>query len=106
MFYIKENDTSPVLEVTLQDSDGDAVDVTGATVRFHMRAIGSTTAKVNAAATIVTAASGVVRYTWQTGDTDTIGEFEGEFQVTFGGGAVQSFPNDGWLRISILDDIA
>lgn len=92
-FYIKQNDTSPAWQVTLKDAAGNAVDVTGATVVFSMEdAFG--TAKINeAAATIVTAASGVVSYSWSAGDTDTAGDFFGEFEVTYADSTVETFPN-------------
>ena len=49
-FFIKQNDTSPALKATLKDGLDAAVDLTGASVRFHMRPTGDTTAKVDAAA--------------------------------------------------------
>ena len=51
-FYIKQNDTSPIMQATLQDADGNAVDLTGSSVRFHMRPLGGTTITVDAAASI------------------------------------------------------
>ena len=53
-FYVKQNDTSPAMLATLQDANGDAVNITGASVRFHMRPIGSNSITVDASATIVT----------------------------------------------------
>lgn len=104
-FYVKQNDTSPAMLATLQDADGNAVNVTGATVRFHMRAVGSTTVVVDEAATIVTAADGIVRYDWQAADTDTIGSYQAEFEVTYADSSVETFPNDGYIRVEIIDDI-
>lgn len=105
-FYVKQNDTSPAMLATLQDADGNAVNVTGATVRFHMRAVGSTTVVVDEAATIVTDLDGLVRYDWQAADTDTIGSYQAEFEVTYSDGSVETFPNDGYIRVEITDDIA
>lgn len=105
-FYIKQDDTSPELQATLKDADGTAIDLTGATVRFHMRQSGSTTAKVDAAATVVTAASGIVKYTWSAADTDTEGRFEGEFEVTYADGSIETVPNTGYIPIRIRGDIA
>jgi len=39
-FKIKQNDTSPILAATLKDADGTAVNLNGASIRFHMRKVG------------------------------------------------------------------
>ena len=61
-FFIKQNDTSPALKATLKDGLDAVVDLTGASVRFHMRPTGDTTAKVDAAAVIENADNGIVYY--------------------------------------------
>lgn len=99
-FWIKQNDTGPPLQVTLKDGDGSAVDVTGATVAFSMSGAGIV--KVDEqSVTLTTAASGIVTYSWQAGDTDTPGTYEGEFEVTFGGGQIQTYPNSEAERLNI-----
>lgn len=105
-FYIKQNDTQPALQVVLEDGSGNPINLDGASVRFLMRAIGGTTAKVNASATVVSAVSGVVRYSWSAADTDTVGNYQAEFEVTYSDNSIETFPNDGYLRIEITDDIA
>lgn len=105
-FYIKRNDTSPSMLATLQDANGDAVDITAASVRFHLRPISSQTVTVDEAATIVTALDGLVRYDWQAEDTATIGSYQAEFEVTYADTTVETFPNDGYIRVEIISDIA
>ena len=105
-FKIKQNDTSPLMVATLKDAAGNAIDLTAATVRFHMKRISSTTVKVDGAATVLDDDAGRVRYAWQTGDTDTPGTFQGEFEVVYNTGEIETFPNDGFLAIEIIDDIA
>jgi len=105
-FYIKQNDTAPILAATLKDADEVAVNLTGSSVRFHMREVGSTTSKVDADAVLVDASGGQVKYTWAADDTDTIGSYQAEFEVTFGDGSVETFPNNGYVLIEIIDDIA
>lgn len=107
-FHIKVGDTAPALEAICKDADGDAVSVAGATVRFHMRLLGGASTKVNALATIVDGPAGQVKYQWQTADTDTAGNYRGEFQVTFSNGTIETFPNRGDLplEITIWDQIA
>ena len=105
-FYIKKNDTSPTMRATLKDGNDVIVNLTGCSVRFHMRSVGEDTAKIDAAATLVNATGGVCQYQWATSDTDTLGSFEGEFEVTFQGGEIESFPNNKFIQIEITDDIA
>lgn len=103
-FYVKQNDTSPAMLATLQDAEGNAVNLTGATVRFHMRSVGGNPV-VDAAATIVTPLSGIVRYNWVAADTDTAGTYQAEFEVTYADASIETFPNDGYIVVQIIDDI-
>jgi 5-hydroxyisourate hydrolase-like protein (transthyretin family) len=105
-FYIKQNDTSPAMLATLQNASGTAIDLTGASVRFHMRTVNGSASVVSAAATIVTAASGIVRYSWAAGDTATVGTYQAEFQVTYADATIETFPNDSYISVQIVDDIA
>jgi len=104
--YLKQNDTSPTLDAILTDADGNIVTVTGASVRFHMRAIGSSALKIDAAATVVDGTAGHVRYTLQAGDTDTPGSYVAEYQVTFLDGSIETFKNTpDQLRVIITPEI-
>lgn len=104
-FYWKQNDTSPAIAFQLKDGNGVAVNLTGATVKFMMWAPGAAAIKVNAAATITDATTGKVSYTPSATDTDTPGDYIAEWQVTFSGGAVETFPNGDWLKVRVLDDL-
>lgn len=92
-FTIKQSDTSPSIQATLQDSDGNAVNINGASVRFHMKAVGGAVV-IDQPMTIVNAAGGIVRYDWQTGDTDTPGTYYVEFEVTYSDNTIETFPNN------------
>lgn len=106
-FYIKQNDTRPTMSATLIDANGSSVDLTGATVSLKMRKSGETSAvSLAGTASVVTADKGKVQYVWAAADTATVGSYEGEFEVTFSGGAIQTFPNDRYIDIEIVDDIA
>lgn len=59
-----------------------------------------------ATATIVDGSAGSVRYSRASGDTDTVGAYQAEFQVTYSDGKIESFPNDGYIAVEITDDIA
>jgi hypothetical protein len=103
--YMKQGDTKPDLELTFLDGNGSAVDLTGATVVFSMRRAGTVVISEQAC-TLVTAASGEAKYVWQAGDTDTAGVYEGEAEVTFSGGGVETWPNSKHIRIEITPQIA
>lgn len=81
------------------------MNITGATVRFVMAPRRGGSDVVNAAATIVNAANGQVSYTWQAADTATTGAFCGQWKVTFSGGAVESFPNAGYITVYVTPDL-
>ena len=105
---IKQNDTAPDLEGICRDGNGSPVDLTGATVVFHMRLAPAGTVKVTSGVmgAVGNAVRGRQRYTWTASDTDTAGLYEGEVQVTFTNGKVRTFPPDGYFTVSIVDDIA
>src|SRR6266566_2446897 len=67
------NTRSPSLLDTIT-SDGVAVDLTGTTVKLQMRAVGTSTLKIDAAASIVGSPTlGNVRYDWAAADVNTSG---------------------------------
>lgn len=108
-FYIKKGDRLPSIESVLLDAKGAVVNLTDCTVKFLMsarNADGSPGAnKVNAAATVVTATEGRVRYDWAAVDTDTAGEFICEWQVTNAAAKAQTYPNPGHQRVTITADL-
>jgi hypothetical protein len=104
-FTIKQNDRSPPITATLT-AGGSAVDLSGCTVKFIMRAPGASSAKVNTAATIVSASAGTVSYSWGATDTDTAGLYQAEWEVTFAGGIKRTWPAEDYLYILIVSDLA
>lgn len=104
-FTIKQNDRLPDLVATLK-AGGVAADISGNTgVVFHMKPE-SGTIKVNAACVVVDATNGIVKYLWTAADTDTVGTFLGEFEVSFAGPKTETFPNDSNFTITVVDDLA
>jgi len=104
---LKVGDTRPILKCRLEDANG-PVDLTGATVRFHMRPEQDTITLVDAAAVIAadqTANKGIVTYTWASGDLSRDGVASGEFQVTFGDGGRATFPDVGNIPLIISPTI-
>ena len=105
-FYIKQNDTKPVLTAFLTDANNAAVNLSGATVTFNMRVEPAGTVKVNGtAATIEDAESGKVSYPWTSTNTNTADDYEAEFQVVYAGGGKQTFPGRNYIAVHVIDDI-
>jgi len=107
-FYLKQHDRLPSLVATLQYADGTPKDLTGCTVKFLMRRTRGALAKVDAAAVVTDATTGAVRYDWASGDTDTVGRWQAEFEVKeTASGKLETFPNDqSYLTMVISDDVA
>lgn len=105
-FTIKQGDTGPRLLFTLTPAD--EIDLTGATVRFSMRSRQAGTVRINRAIAEIVTETGTptVAYDWQAGDTAVSELCEAEFEVTYLGGVVETFPNNGFISIVITDDIA
>jgi len=59
-----------------------------------------------AAGTIVTPLLGAVSYTWIAADVDEPGLFHAEWEVTFSGGAKETFPNGRYLKVLFTEQIA
>jgi hypothetical protein len=105
--YVKQNDTRPIFHAFMRDELDRIVDITGAALTFKMRNTADNTVIISAGViTVVDAANGEIQYPWTASDTSTAAVCEAEIQVVFVGGAVETFPNDGYMKIIILDDIA
>lgn len=98
-------DTLPELTFTLKDSQDAAsgkvldtedsstwapINVTGATVRLRIRELGSSTVKSTLTCTVIDGADGKVATNFPTGTLDTAGTFEGELEITFSSGGIQT----------------
>jgi len=99
----KKGDTSPSISIQiLKTSDGLPLDLSGASATFYLVKRGESTLKVNgSAASITDATNGIITYNLNSTDTDTVGEYEAEFKVTFAGGQIASFPPSGSFIIKI-----
>lgn len=124
IFYLKELDTRPVLEVALKNPDGSAHDLTGASGwELHIRL--STGVRLSRDMVVYGAATdGVLRYTWLASDWAAladlnlnadgaytlgglrIGGHEMEYEVVNATSRL-TFPNDGNNNdvLRITDDI-
>ena len=92
----------PSVDTTLSDaSTGAAVDLSNASdvIRFYFRPVGSTATPTAIVCTKPTGgADGVVRVSWTAGQL-TEGEFDGEFEITFASGGIQTIYEK--IRLSV-----
>lgn len=102
-FKIKRNDKNPALSVTLQYSNGSAVDLNGGSVWFIM-GNRDYTSYYSGLCVITGSDTGNVEYRW-TGspDTETTGTFLGEFEINWSGSKM-TLPTDHSLKIEVYED--
>ena len=105
LFTIKRGDRQPSFQVDLLDGTGAAIDLTGCSVRFLMRAARAVAPKVAASAVIVDAAFGTVRWDPEAGDTDRAGTYRAEWEVTLADGRLVTVPSDGYDTVLIVADL-
>lgn len=99
---VVQNDKLYSLNFTLQDSNGSAVDLTGATLRINTQRPAQTGIKFTGSMSIVSAVAGTCAYVVQAGDFDETGKYYAEIQVTFGSGQVLTYPN---IVINVLPEL-
>lgn len=103
-----QGDTLPQLRFTLTDElTGDPIDLTGASVTMHFRAVGSTTKLFSRAAIVnpETADTGVCILDWQAGDLNVdAGDYEGEVEVVLDTGARETIYDT--LKFKVREDFA
>ena len=106
-FFIKQNDTAPSIEAALTDSNGRRRDMSQAsTVRFHMKDENGNILVENGVGTIINPTKGIIAYEWQTGDTANAGTHDAEFEVEYNNGQIETFPNTGYIKVIIKDELA
>jgi len=105
MFTIKQNDTSPAIRALLNDANGNSINLIGAAVRFHMKDEWGDVI-INNNAVLEDDENGIVRYDWLEGDLNVTGICYGEFEVTYEDESIETFPNDGYIKIKVIGEIA
>lgn len=90
--YLVKNDTASQMKVTLTREDTSAaVDLTGATVEMHFRKKHTDTKLWTATGAITAATDGEVVFTFDGTKLDQdSGKYEGEIEVTYSGGGIES----------------
>lgn len=105
-FTIKQNDTKPSLIATFKDDQGQPVDISGADVRFHLTDYSYHEDLINEQAEILDGLNGQVAYNWQPGDTAQAGSFKAEFEVIYQDGGIETFPNQNYIIIEVIKELA
>lgn len=100
VFFIKQGDLEPPLELEVGGSAGDLTDVT------EWRVIGSRNGEevFDTAGTFVPGATpqqGVVKHTWNAGETDELGSMDVEARALWPGDRPQTFPPKNYCRVVV-----
>jgi len=103
---LKRGDTRNCIRAILKDADGTPVNIPECQeIRFLMAPLGRAAA-INRPVYIPDKGSpGEVWHVWVPGDTDTAGIYQAEFRVEYMDGRKETFPNDGYISIQILDSL-
>lgn len=105
-FVIKQDSTLPEIRATLLDANDDPIDLTDATVRFHMKDTHGDII-VDAPATILAPLLGRVEYAWVAADTAEAGWMAIEWEITIDVTLdVTIVPSLGYDKVHITAKIA
>lgn len=99
-----KDDTLPQLKVTLTDeTTGLAIDISGAVPRMRFRAVGSTTLIETLTGTVFDGPNGICIFAWGQTTLDVpAGDYEGEVEITFASGGVQTVYDP--IKFKVRDD--
>ena len=103
-FIIKQGDTSPAIEAVLKDNSGVPLELQSASVKFQM-AHRDGILLIDEPAVIDEPEEGLVVYYWEEGDTNLPGIHYAEWKVSWDGGVKETFPNSGYIKVHISDNI-
>lgn len=118
--HMAVGDSAPVFLIRLKpggDAPAGPVDLTAATATYSVRnrktkasvfsgrtaTVASGVYQVNGVAKTIVPSDGYLICTFETGDTATAGAFEFRTRVTFPTGRIASFPNSGWMPLTISE---
>lgn len=104
---IKRGDTRTAIKANLKNAMGDPVDLTNCSVYFHMALLGRSVAElvVSRRAHIQDVLTGEVWVVWAPGETDIAGIYRAEFEVIYQDGKRETFPNNGYIGVQIINDL-
>lgn len=112
-------DTRPELVATIRNSNSAAsgavlnpdddttwavVNITGATVKLYIRKVGESTLQDTITGVIADGSNGIVAFTYAADTWTEAGVFEGEIEVTFSDGGVQTMHDK--IKFKVRDEFA
>jgi len=83
-YSIHKGATRPKLIAQIVDEDGDAVNLSGATVKINVGWPGETRIVSNGAVTVTSAPNGLVQFAFSAAQTGTARTYRGQFWITWG----------------------
>ncbi len=104
VFNLKDSNAAAAGKV-LDETDSTtwgAINVTGATVRLRIRKLGTTTVLSTLTCTVTDGSNGAVATNFPAGTLATSGTFEGEIEITFSNGNVQTVYD--LIKLKVRDD--
>ena len=104
-FTIKQHDNWPLLSLALTDQNGPIDLSTASSVKLILKQALPPTTVTGAMAISVPASAGIVTYTWAGTNTDVPGSYDGEVEITWAAGKVETVPNDGYFSVIIQSDL-
>lgn len=106
-YVITQGDTQPILTDTLKLSNGELVDLTGATVKVLVR--NPTASEVQTLTGVVKVEgnpkAGEIAYYPTAVDTASAGNFMGSWHVVFPGGGTMTFPTEGYMWFQVQPNL-
>lgn len=96
---LKRGDTRTAIKANLKSPKGNPIILTDAIVTFHM--IQYKTIIANREADIIDATNGIVAFTFTPEEISSIGKMKAEFKVTYPDQSIETFPNQGYIDITI-----
>lgn len=108
-FTIKQGDTAPALRVQLLNANEEPINLeTAQNVRLLIedgRENVFVDEDLDGGVSILNASEARVQYSWSEQDTSEEGQKQASFIVTFDSGETETFPNKGYIYISVEDTI-
>lgn len=99
----KQHDTRPILELALQE-DGNPLDLTNVTSASLLLSVDGVGLQVSCGI-VAPATGGLLRATLGTIVTGSAVTYQGEVQLTYNDGGIETVPNSGYVELQIEPDL-